>query len=138
MEDRVSLRRSLACGTQASREGSMGRMPEIQRGGPVADLKGSDRKHLRKMAHRLKPVVQVGRDGITKGLIHSVYRALDAHELIKIRFVDLKDERRELARAIAEETGSHVVGEIGNIAIVYRPHPENEKRKIALPSDPGQ
>ena len=104
----------------------------------MVDLKGSDRKHLRKMAHRLKPVVQVGGSGVTKGLIHSVYRALDAHELIKIRFVDLKDERRELAREIAEETGSHVVGEIGNIAIVYRPHPDKEKRKIALPSDPGQ
>jgi len=48
-------------------------------------LKGSDRRHLRGLAHQLKPVVQVGKQGLIENLITTVSQALDAHELIKVR-----------------------------------------------------
>jgi RNA-binding protein len=96
-------------------------------------LKGSERKHLRGLAHHLKPVVQVGKQGVIENLITSVSQALDAHELIKVKFVDHKQERHELSQEIANRTGSELAGLVGNVAILYRQHSEAEKRKIRLP-----
>jgi RNA-binding protein len=95
-------------------------------------LKGSDRRHLRGLAHSLKPVVQVGKQGLIENLITTVSQALDAHELIKVKFVDFKQQREELAREIATRTQSELAGLIGNIAILYRQHTDAEKRKIRL------
>ena len=96
-------------------------------------LKGSDRKHLRGLAHHQKPVVQVGKQGLIENLITSVSQALDAHELIKVKFVDHKQEREELSRELANRTESELAGRVGNIAILYRRHSDPQKRKIRLP-----
>ena len=96
-------------------------------------LKGSDRRHLRGLAHHLKPVVQVGKQGLIENLITTVSHALDAHELIKVKFVDVKQQREKLSREIATRTQSELAGIVGNIAILYRQHSDAEKRKIRLP-----
>jgi len=96
-------------------------------------LKGSDRKYLRGLAHHLKPVVQVGKQGLSENFIATVGQALDAHELIKVKFVDHKQEREELSREIANRTESELAGLVGNIAILYRRHSDPEKRKVRLP-----
>ena len=96
-------------------------------------LKGSDRRHLRGFAHQLKPVVQVGKQGLIENLITTVSQALDAHELIKVKFVDHKQQREELSREIATRTQSELAGLVGNIVILYRQHSDAEKRKIRLP-----
>jgi RNA-binding protein len=96
-------------------------------------LKSSDRRHLRGLAHHLKPVVQVGKQGLIENLIATVSQALDAHELIKVKFVDLKQQREELSREIATRTRSELAGLVGNIAILYRQHSDAAKRKIRLP-----
>lgn len=98
-------------------------------------LSGSDRKYLRGLANRLKPVVQVGKDGVTEGLIETVNRALDTHELIKVKFAACKDQKRELTEEIARGTKSEIPGMIGNVAMFYREHPEEEKRRIHLPGE---
>jgi len=56
-------------------------------------LKSFQAKHLRALAHSLKPVVLVGQKGISPSLLGSIHEALNAHELIKIKFVDFKDRR---------------------------------------------
>ncbi len=96
-------------------------------------LTGAQRKYLRGKAHSLSPVVQVGKQGITPDLIKAVNEALDFHELIKVKFVDFKEERKDLSREIAERTSSEAVGLIGNVAILYRQQPDEQKRKIPLP-----
>jgi RNA-binding protein len=97
-------------------------------------LTKTQREYLRKHAHDLKPVVQVGKNGLSDSVLASVDQALDAHELIKIKFLDFKDEKRELSEEIAEATGSSLIAIIGNIAIVYREQRDPELRRIALPS----
>ncbi|MBT4138560.1 MAG: ribosome assembly RNA-binding protein YhbY [Candidatus Latescibacteria bacterium] len=96
-------------------------------------LKGSDRKYLRSIAHELKPLVQVGKSGVTDGLIASLNEALDQHELVKVRFLEFKDEKKTLAVEIADRSKSEQVGMIGHIAIFYREQKDAEKRKIKLP-----
>jgi len=97
------------------------------------ELAGRQRRHLRALAHRLKPVVWSGKHGVTPELLGTVDRALGAHELIKVKFVEHKERRRELASAIASGTGAAVAGVIGNVAILYREQPDPEKRTIRLP-----
>jgi RNA-binding protein len=95
-------------------------------------LKGSQRKYLRSRAHHLKPLVIVGAKGVTDQLIGSVDLALKDHELIKIKFGEFKEEKKEISGQITQVTKSEVVGIIGNIVILYRQHPEPEKRKIKV------
>lgn len=98
-------------------------------------LKGFQKKHLRGLAHNIKPVVYIGHKGITDAVVHSVDEALNSHELIKVRFVDFKEKghKKQIAGAIEQQTGSEIVGMIGHTAIFYRQHTEPEKRKIKLP-----
>ena len=93
-------------------------------------LKGSQRKYLRASAHSLKPLVMVGAKGVTPQLIGSVDLALKDHELIKVKFIEFKESKKEISAQIAQATHSELVGLIGNIAILYRQHPDPEKRKI--------
>lgn len=98
-------------------------------------LTSTQAKYLRGIAHGLKPVVYIGQKGLTDALIRSTEEAFDSHELIKIKFIDYKEKKKktELSRDLEARTGSHLAGMIGHIAILYRPHPDLEKRKIVLP-----
>ena len=95
-------------------------------------LKGSEKKYLRGLAHGLKPLVQVGKKGVTGEVIASVDLALGDHELIKVRFLEFKEEKKALSETIAEKTGSELAGLIGNVAVFFRRHPDPAKRKIKL------
>ena len=83
-------------------------------------LTNSFKSQLKKLAHKLKPVVLVGQKGITDTLIQAVDKALEDHELIKIKFIDFKDEKIDLTDKIVQATDSVLVNLIGNIAILYR------------------
>ena len=50
----------------------------------MSALKGFQKKHLKGLAHNLKPVVQIGKEGLTEGIIRAVGEGLLQHELIKI------------------------------------------------------
>ncbi|MDY6881587.1 MAG: ribosome assembly RNA-binding protein YhbY [Desulfatiglans sp.] len=101
----------------------------------MKELKSFQKKYLRGLAHSLKPVVSVGQKGITDTLIGSINEALNAHELIKIKFQDFKEksQKKALLEIMRQKTQSQVVGLIGHAAILFREHPDPEKRKIVLP-----
>lgn len=100
------------------------------------ELTSSQAKYLRGLAHNLEPVVFVGQKGFTDTLVQSVDASLTAHELIKIKFIDFKEkaQKQELTEQITKATNSALAGLIGHVAIIYRPHPQTEKRKIKLPA----
>lgn len=95
-------------------------------------LSSAQRKKLRALAHHMDPVVYVGKQGMTDSLLAAVDDALMAHELIKVKFNDFKTEKRPMSDQIAAQAHAAVAGIVGNVLILYRPHPEEEKRKIAL------
>ena len=97
------------------------------------ELAGYQRRALRAAAHDLSPIGQVGKEGLTANVLRSVREALDAHELIKVRFVDQKEQRRELAAELAEAVEAGLAGVIGHVAILYRPHPDPDRRRVHLP-----
>lgn len=101
----------------------------------LKELKGSQRKYLRGLAHNLNPAAVVGQKGITPTLLEEIETALDASELIKVKFVEFKEKevKKELSDQIAEKTCSHIAGMIGHVLILFRQHKDASKRKITLP-----
>lgn len=99
---------------------------------PNQELSGKQRGFLRSLAHHIQPLVQIGKEGLSEGVIDATVQALEDHELIKVRVLEAAPEgRRELAEPLATATGSHVVGQVGRIVILYRMH--DEKPTIDLP-----
>ena len=99
----------------------------------MSELKGSARKYLRGLAHSLRPVVQIGKDGLTDAVVGSLEDALSTQELIKVQFVGSRESKDEIIAAVEERTGSTCVGRIGHMAILYREHPDQDRRRIVLP-----
>ena len=96
-------------------------------------LTGKQRRHLRALAHPLKPIVQVGKDGIDEGLVKAIDQALADHELVKVKIGEGANlDRHEAADAIAAQTRSEVAQVLGNIVVLYRPDPDEPQ--ITLPS----
>ena len=98
----------------------------------MIELTSKQRKNLEKTAHSLQPVVIVGGAGVTDGVVKMIDSSLDAHELLKVKFNEYKDEKNELVKKICDECDATLVRIIGNIAILYRPAEDEEKRRIVL------
>lgn len=99
-------------------------------------LTGKQNRHLRSLAHSLDPVVHIGKHGWTEGLRDELDRALDDHELIKVKLGrESPLEPQELVHTLADELSAHVAQSIGAILVVYRRHPK--KPKIRLPAPAG-
>lgn len=93
-------------------------------------LSSSDRKWLRGKAHHLDPLVSLGKAGLSDGVLAATDEALLTHELVKVKFQEFKEEKGGIASTLAARVGASLVGTIGNIAILYRAHPDPEKRKL--------
>ena len=87
------------------------------------------RRHLRGLAHSLEPVVQLGKAGLTAGVVGSVDQALLSHELIKVQLRQPEDKKAE-AEALADATGAALCGLVGHVVILYRPHPEKPQVRL--------
>jgi len=96
-------------------------------------LKGFERTYLRGLAHSIKPVVQIGKSGLSDEVTASIKEALAARELIKIKFNEYKEEKKQLAAEIEKVTASEMAGMVGNVAIFYKENDDTAKRKIKLP-----
>jgi RNA-binding protein len=84
-------------------------------------LTPKERQHLKGRAHSLKPVVMIGNNGITDAVNKEIDRALNDHELIKIRVLSTdREQRREIFAAAAEAAGAQLVQTIGAIGVFYR------------------
>ena len=92
----------------------------------------SRRRDLKALAHELDPLIQIGKQGVTDGVVKNIDAALRNHELIKIKFLEHKEEKEELTRRVAEQTRSEKVDIIGNTAILYRQNLDPKKRKVKL------
>jgi len=96
-------------------------------------LSGFQRNFLRKRAHGLKPVVMLGKNGLTSEVTRAIDKALEDHELIKVKFIDYKEEKKALAGSFSEKLNANLISVIGNIAIIYRESSNPEKKEIFIP-----
>lgn len=94
----------------------------------MAALTIQERKRLRQIGHALNPVVMIGGQGLTAGVIEEAIRALNDHELIKIKIAgEDREARAAVIDALASETASQVVQKIGKIVLLYKKaKPQNQ------------
>ena len=86
------------------------------------ELTENQRRFLRGRAHDLKPVILIGNAGLTEAVAKECARALEDHELIKVKGRGGDREARDsLFADLAERTGSALVHRIGHVAVLYKP-----------------
>jgi len=91
-------------------------------------MNSKERARLRGEAQSLSPVVMVGHEGITEGVINMLNQALYDHELVKVRFQDFKDMTKDLANELKAKTRSELIATTGFTAVFYRENPEKHKQ----------
>lgn len=84
-------------------------------------------RELKARGQLLKPLLKVGHDGLSAQFIAALDETLKHHDLVKVKFSDLKDQKKTLAPQLAEKTGSELIMRVGNVAVLYRPKPTVEK-----------
>ncbi len=92
-------------------------------------LRGFQRRHLRKLAHPLRPVVHVGAAGVARPVLAALDRALTDHELVKIRLHEPQDNNA-LADTLAEQSDSLLCAVVGHTVILYRRHPDRPQIEV--------
>ena len=91
------------------------------------------RAYLKGLAMNITPIFQIGKSSLTPEFTQSAKEALEARELIKISVLqNCMDDPKEIARVLAERTGSQVVQVIGKKIVLYK-EGKKEKKKIQLP-----
>lgn len=93
----------------------------------MQDLTPQNIRSLKAKVHHLKPIVIVGNKGLTDTVIQEIDRALDDHELMKIRIHT--QNREDLAKNTADictKTNAILIHSIGHIIAIYRKNLDNE------------
>jgi len=93
----------------------------------MKDLTPQDIRSLKNKVHHLKPIVIVGNKGLTDTVIQEIDRALDDHELMKIRIhTQNREELTKNTTDICTKTNAILIHSIGHIIAIYRKNPDNE------------
>jgi RNA-binding protein len=92
----------------------------------MSPLTNAQIRELKARAQLMKPMLKVGHDGLSPAFIAALDDMLKHHELVKVKFADFKEQKKELAPQLAEKTGGELIMRVGNVAVVYRPKPDGE------------
>lgn len=95
-------------------------------------LTNSQIRSFKSAAQHLEPILKIGKAGLSEGFVRSVDEALKQHALVKIKFVEFKEQKKELAPTLAEKTSSHLVMRVGNVMVLHRPRPPEEKPQSSV------
>ncbi len=109
-------------------------MSEQKKNAPLT-LSTKQKQYLKGLAHPLSPLVQVGKEGLSPGLIANTAQELKHHELIKVKLGQNSGlDKHETSEEIAEVTGSTLVQLIGKTIVLYKPNPKKAKdKRIYIP-----
>jgi RNA-binding protein len=95
-------------------------------------LSPKQRAHLRSLAHHLKPILHVGKEGVSDSAVTAVETAFNTRELLKVKVTDgaplpAREAGDEIAARIE---GAHHVQTIGRTVVLYREHPQAPEIKL--------
>jgi RNA-binding protein len=96
------------------------------------NLTGKQKRYLRGMGHGIKPIVTVGKHGITEDLVKELDGCLAVHELVKVKVLEsCPVSRKDAGVQLSEATASGLAQTLGRTVLLYRPHAEDPR--IVLP-----
>jgi RNA-binding protein len=98
----------------------------------MSALSEKQKRHLRGLGHKLKPVVTIGAHGYTAAVRSELEQSLVRHELLKVRLpAGERSARDAIITQLCTDNGAQLVQRIGNVALLYRRHPD--KPRLVLP-----
>ena len=97
----------------------------------MTNLSNKQIRHLRGLAHDLKPVVIIGDKGLTQAVVDEISNALEIHELIKVKVrAEDREDRQQMIQSMTQKTASAHIQQVGHIVTLFK---RNKEAKIALP-----
>lgn len=99
----------------------------------MSELSPKQRQYLKGLAHKLKPLLHVGKEGVTETVVRAVADAFNTRELLKIKILEsAPDTARESGERIASGIpGAALVQVIGRTLVLYRRHPEKPEIRLS-------
>jgi RNA-binding protein len=89
--------------------------------GPVdRQVAGRELRELKAKAQRLSPFVKLGKEGLSDSFLAGLDQALSDHELVKVKFEEFKEQKKELAPALAARTRAQIIMRVGNVVVLFR------------------
>lgn len=109
------------------------RPPPARRSMALPPLTSKQRAHLRGLAHSLKPLLHVGKEGVTPEVVRAAVELFHTRELLKVKVLEAAPgaPREEAEALVRELEGTYLVQVTGRTAVLYRPDPD--QRTIRLP-----
>ena len=97
-----------------------------------SSLTSKQTKHLRALAHSIKPLLLVGKNGITDTFIQQTRKILEDHELAKVKIIPTSsDVIGEVAEVLSEKVPCHIAQKIGKTVVIYNQREKDPE--ITLP-----
>jgi RNA-binding protein len=82
----------------------------------------TQQKRFRAIGHQLNPIVTIGGNGFSETVVNELNRALNDHELIKVKIhAEDRDDRAETVAELIKVTSAELIQRIGNVALIYKP-----------------
>jgi len=92
----------------------------------VEELTNREIRELKARAQRLKPMLKVGKEGLSSQFLKAVEDALAHHELVKVKFDEFKEQKKELGPKLAESVSANLVMAVGHVVVLFRRKPRAE------------
>jgi RNA-binding protein len=83
-------------------------------------LTGQEKKGLRARARSMEARVKLGKGGLSTAFLDELERVVQHDELVKVRFTDFKEEKKQMAQTMADHLGAELIQIVGNTAIIFR------------------
>ena len=96
-------------------------------------LRGKQKRYLRSEAHHLKPIFQIGKDGLSEVWLDEVLKALDKRELLKVNILQNSlEEVEDVKEFIENNSDAQVIQTIGNVLVLFKKSDKAENQKISV------
>ena len=94
------------------------------------ELSNNQKKFLRKLAHSINPVVMVGQNGLSDGVVDELVISMEKHEILKLKVRVEKEDKQQIIDKVLAITNAQLIQVVGNVIVIYRSF---EEPQIILP-----
>lgn len=84
------------------------------------ELSNRELRDLKGRAQLLKPMLKVGKEGLSPAFLKEVDTTLTHHDLVKVKFDEFKEQKKELGPKLAEGVGANLVMQVGHVVVLFR------------------
>ncbi|GAA3009824.1 ribosome assembly RNA-binding protein YhbY [Tetragenococcus solitarius] len=96
------------------------------------ELRGKQKSFLKRQAHHLQPIFQIGKGGLNEQLIVQIGEALEKRELIKVSLLqNTEEDVRDVAAILEQKLNCQIVQIIGRVLVIFKISTKEKNQKIS-------